>query len=84
MVLKGTYTIGISKFNAETKLHNNFKIQNMLKVSVTSVTQTGNKILGTEDKTLYYLIIGEGENKVVINVGLKTYESIKKLTTKEK
>lgn len=56
----------------------------MQKVTVTSVTQAGNKILGTEDKTLYYLIIGEGEEKIVINIGLKSYEAIKKLTEKPK
>ena len=32
---------------------------------------------------MYWLIIGEGEDKYVLNVGKKTYEEINKLITKE-
>lgn len=35
--------------------------------------------LGKEAKTLYYLIIGEGENKIIINIGEKTHNSINEL-----
>ena len=53
-----------------------------LHVNVTSTTQKGNEVLGTNDKTLYYLILGEGENKTVINVGEKTFNNVKELLTK--
>lgn len=36
------------------------------------------------DKEQLYLVIGEGENKVIVNVGKKTFEAVKKLTTAEK
>ena len=48
-------------------------------VKVTSVKQEGNEILGTKEKTLWYLVIGEGENKIQINVGEKTFNGVKKL-----
>nr|WAE43643.1 MAG: hypothetical protein [Microviridae sp.] len=32
--------------------------------------------LERKETTLYYLIIGEGVNKVIINVGDKTYKSV--------
>lgn len=50
------------------------------KVTVTSTKQMGNEILGTKEKTLYYLIIEQGEMKAVINVGEKTYNSVKAIT----
>lgn len=53
-----------------------------IEVTTTSTKQEANDILGTPAKTIYYLIIGEGENKVVIHVGQKTHDSIKTLTTK--
>lgn len=51
-----------------------------LEVAVTSVTQTASPVLGTEEKTLYYLILGEGEKKAVINVGKKTHDTVAELT----
>lgn len=51
-------------------------------VNATSVTQAANKILGTIDKILYYLIIGEGAEKIVINVGKKTHDSVLDYTKK--
>lgn len=36
------------------------------------------------EKELYYVVIGEGENKVVINVGQKTYEGVQKLLLEPK
>lgn len=34
-------------------------------------------------KELYYLIIGEGENEVIINVGLKTLTAIEKMVNEK-
>lgn len=51
-----------------------------LEVKTTSVTQSANEMLGTKDKTLYYLIIGEGETNVTINVGEKTHKAVNNLT----
>lgn len=51
-----------------------------LEIATTSVTQTANEVLGTPEKTLYYLVIGEGENKMTINVGKKTHDQVKELT----
>lgn len=55
-------------------------IPNKMKIQTTTVTQSSNELLGTESKILYYLIItnDKGE-KVTLNVGQKTHESIKKL-----
>ena len=50
------------------------------KVNTTSVTQSANEILGTEEKTLYYLIIETGKGKLTINVGKKTHDQVKELT----
>lgn len=51
-----------------------------LEVTTTSVKQEANAVLNTKEKELYYLIIGEGESKLVINVGQKTHDSVKELT----
>lgn len=51
-----------------------------LEIATTSVKQEANTVLGTKEKELYYLIIGEGDNKLVINVGQKTHDSVKELT----
>lgn len=45
-------------------------------------TQTAIPEIQKPEKTLYYLIIGEGENKVELNVGQKTYEKVQKLNKK--
>ena len=50
------------------------------KVNTTSVTQSANEILGTEEKTLYYLIIETSKGKLTINVGKKTHDQVKWLT----
>lgn len=34
---------------------------------------------GTKEKTLYYLTIGTGEKKLILNVGEKTYNTIKQM-----
>lgn len=51
----------------------------LLNIDVTKVKQEGNEVLGSKEKTLYYLLIGTGETKAVINVGEKTYASVSKL-----
>lgn len=48
-------------------------------VQVAESTQTGNEVLGTKDKKMYYLVLGEGTEKVTLNVGEKTYTGVKKL-----
>lgn len=53
-------------------------------VIVAKVTQTAAPELGIKEKTLYYLSIGEGENAVKLNVGEKTYESVKAIIEKKK
>lgn len=50
------------------------------KVSSTSVTQTANEVLGTGEKTLYYLIVETENGREIINVGEKTMTKIKNLT----
>lgn len=52
-------------------------------VTVTKVKQEANAVLNTEEKTLYYLIIGEGQGKAIINVGVKTYTTIAQLESKQ-
>lgn len=51
-----------------------------LEVTTTKVKQEANEVLGTKEKELYYLIIGEGDNKLIINVGQKTHDSVAILT----
>ena len=43
---------------------------------------TGEIIQNTK-KTMYWLIIGEGEDKYALNVGKKSYEEVNKLIEKE-
>lgn len=52
-------------------------------VNVAKTTQTAVPELDMAEKTLYYLVIGEGPVKVQINVGQKTYEAVAKLIGKE-
>ena len=54
-----------------------------MKISTIQQTQGALPELNRQEKTIYWLIIGEGEHKYVINVGKKTYEEINKLITKE-
>lgn len=50
-------------------------------VTTTSVSQTGNEILGTKEKKLYYLLIQTPKGKITINVGQKTHDQIQELTS---
>jgi len=50
----------------------------LMEVNTTKVKQEANGVLGTAEKTLYYLLIGTGENKTVLNVGEKTYVGVSK------
>lgn len=55
-----------------------------MKITTTSVTQTGNEILGTEERNLYYLIVENDKgSKLVINVGKKTHDQVQKLKNEE-
>lgn len=54
-----------------------------IEVNVTSVTQSANEVLNTKEKKLFYLLIGEGDTKTLINVGEKTYNNVKKLIDNE-
>lgn len=57
------------------------KVINNAKVTTTKVTQTANEVLGTGEKTLYYLILEvEGKEKMVVNVGEKTHDKVLELT----
>ena len=54
-----------------------------MKISSTKQTQGALPELGREEKTMYWLIIGEGEDKYTLNVGKKSYEEVNKLIAKE-
>lgn len=53
---------------------------NKLTVKTTSQTHPGNEVLGTKNKTMYYVIIGEGNEKVVIRCGEENHEKLITLT----
>jgi len=56
-----------------------------MKISTTSTTQTANEVLGSKEKTLYYLIIENSKKeKLVINVGEKTHNSVVNLQKNDK
>ena len=48
-------------------------------VKVTTSTQTAIPELKRPEKTMYFLIIGEAEKQVVINIGKGNYDAIKSL-----
>lgn len=55
-----------------------------MKIETTSVTQTANKLLGTEEKSLYYLLITNSKgNKMTVNVGKKTHDQVQQLVNEE-
>lgn len=53
-------------------------------VTVAKSEQSAIPEMGREAKTIYYMVIGEGDTKVTMNIGAKTYEAIKKLAIEEK
>lgn len=55
----------------------------MTTVNTTTVSQSANEVLGTKEKKLYYLIIETDKGKLIINVGEKTHDEVKKLTAGE-
>ena len=54
-----------------------------MKISTAKQTQDAIPELDREEKTMYWLIIGENEDKYALNVGKKSYEEINKLIAKE-
>lgn len=52
-------------------------------VQTSSTTMPANEVLGTAEKTLHFLIIGEDADRVIINVGEKTFTKVNNLN-KEK
>ena len=54
-----------------------------MKIRTTQQTQGALPELGREEKTMYWLIIGEGEDKYALNVGKKSYEEVNRLLAKE-
>lgn len=54
-----------------------------MKVTTAKAEQTAIPELGKDAKTLYYLIVGEGEKKVIVNVGEKTYKGVQNLIEEE-
>lgn len=55
-------------------------VKNNANVQTTSVTQTANELLGTPEKTLYFLVISTPVGKLQINVGKKTHDDVQRLT----
>ena len=53
-----------------------------MKITTTQQTQGALPELGREEEKLYWLIIGEGEDKYAMNVGKKSYEEVNKLIAK--
>lgn len=51
-------------------------------VTVAKTTQSAIPELEQKEKTLYYLVIGEGEGKLIINVGEKTHTQVAKILSK--
>lgn len=54
-----------------------------MKVQVTTIEQTANEVLGKKAETLRYLVLGEGENQITINIGQKSYDKVKKALDEE-
>lgn len=72
------YIVNMTKHKDKNKMTNNANLH------VTTVTQSSNEDLGRKENILYYLVIVTDKGKTVINVGKKTHDNIKYLTTDEK
>ena len=55
-----------------------------MKITTAKTSVTGNDIIGTKDKDLFYVVFGEGENKYAMNIGEKSYNKINELLNEEK
>lgn len=55
----------------------------MIKVTTTSITQTGNEMLGRADKTTYYVVIDDGKEKVVIRCGEENHKKLQTMLNTE-
>ena len=53
-----------------------------LEVSTTCNVIPENKVLGTKEKKVHYMVLDNGKEKVVINIGDGTVEKINKLLKK--
>lgn len=53
-------------------------------VKVTTVTQAGNEVLGTKDKTLWYVIIETDKGKMNIGIGETNYNKLQDLLSIKK
>lgn len=51
-------------------------------IATTSVTQVGNAVLERPEKTVYYLIVRIGKEKIVVRTGEETHNKILELTKK--
>lgn len=49
-------------------------------VQVTTVTQTASEVLGTKEKTLWFMVLETPNGKMQMNIGEKSYNEIKRLT----
>lgn len=54
-----------------------------LEVTAAKSVQTAVPLLDKEEKTIYYVVVGEGPDRIVINVGKKTYDGITKLLNEQ-
>lgn len=50
-----------------------------LEITVAQVAVEANAALGRPAKSLEYLVIGEGEKKVIVQCGRKTYDGVQEL-----
>lgn len=52
-------------------------------ITVAKSVQSAMPEIGREEKTQYFMVIASGDEKITINVGEKTYNSIKKMEEKQ-
>ena len=54
-----------------------------MKITTAKTNVTGNEVIGTKDKELYYVVFGEGEKKYAMNIGEKSFKKINELLEEE-